>query len=617
MVAALSSIEKHTAFGVARVVRRAVLIAVVGGFASAMVGHPAAAQVISLNAGESYGYKQYTYTTTAASSTTWLSFFFRQDPSWWGFDDVSFVPAAGGGNLVTNPGFESGTSGWTLVGQQGLPYAGRVASGSPGNGYGYSRSGSRWWLDGAVGGADGIAQSVATTVGDSYTLSFWLAGGSGGGPNSSSVLFKAFVGNQVSSAYVPQFTQVSTGTVTSGTVAAQSGQQLNVQTATGGAIDSTGGYASVGTFNGATLTTGSYGAAITTFSSGTVNSAANSNLTVGSFSSGLINAGSNASVTIDAMQSGNVATGVGSQVSVGTLSSGSIAIAAGGAVNVTQGGDFDGSISGGGSLVMRGSDTLTMNSPSTYTGGTEIVNGTVRIAAGDAIGDAPIVILNNGRFQAMSNVDVNNQIVSRSSGAVYEHVFDTNDPLTNYGAFSYAYGATALLGAGDPLTTTGTVSSQFAYNGTLTLEGLDGTAFLLVLNMADMIPADVSADDYYLGWFDTVDQTWKRATLGNHGANGDLAGGYAGLSYQNFLSSNSGWNSARMLGAYGVDWVNDQVWAVIDHNSEFGVALDGQIHFVPEPSTYAMAWAGLACAAWAGFRKRRRIGSGRSPATAA
>jgi autotransporter-associated beta strand protein len=267
--------------------------------------------------------------------------------------------------------------------------------------------------------------------------------------------------------------------------------------------------------------------------------------------------------------------------------------------------------------MMDGPGTLELNTTNAYTGGTQIANGTVQIAAGDAIGAAPVVLLNNGRFQAMSNVDVNNRIVAQSSGGVYDHVFDSNDPLTNYGEFSYAYGASALLGAGDPLTTTGTVTSQYAWNGTLSLEGLDGTAFLLVMNMDDMIPENVSADEYFLGWYDTADSTWKRATLGNHAAAGELAGGYAGLSYQSFLSSNGGWNSVRMMGAYGVDWVNDQVWAVIDHNSEFGVALDGEIHFVPEPSTYAMALAGLACAAWGGFRKRRRIGSGRSLAKAA
>ena len=77
------------------------------------------------------------------------------------------------------------------------------------------------------------------------------------------------------------------------------------------------------------------------------------------------------------------------------------------------------------------------------------------------------------------------------------------------------------------------------------------------------------------------------------------------MSYQNFLSSNGGWNRTNMLGAYGVDTVNDQVWAVIDHNSTFGVALDGQVVLVPEPSTYALFGLGALLLVIAARRKQK------------
>jgi autotransporter-associated beta strand protein len=304
---------------------------------------------------------------------------------------------------------------------------------------------------------------VATTPGVSYTLSFYLAGASGGGPGSSSVLFKAYAGNQVLSAYQPQFTQVSTGTVISGTVSAQSGQQLNIATANGGTINTTAGYASVASLAGATLTTGSYGADITTFSAGTLNTSQNSTVNVGTFSSGAINAAANSTVAITTMQSGDVFTSAGSRVTVGTLNSGSFATAPGSSITVTQGGDFTGSISGSGSLVMRGSETLTLNAANTFSGGTEISGGMVSIAAGNAIGSAPIRLVNNGRFRAMTNVDVSNQIVSQSQNAIYDHVFDTDDSLTNFGSFAYEYSDTsAFFGAGNNLQTTGTVSAQYA-----------------------------------------------------------------------------------------------------------------------------------------------------------
>lgn len=560
------------------------------------------AQVISLDAAESSSYRQYTYTMTAAASTTWLSFFFRHDPAFWGFDDVSFSATSGGSNLVTNSGFESGTLGWGLIGRQGLPYAGYVNSGAVSNNYYSPRSGSKWWYDGAMYGTDGIAQAIATVPGESYTLSFYLAGGTYTS-SPGSVLFQAYVGDAFSA---PQFTQVSTGTISSGTVTAQSGQQLNVPTANGGTIDSTAGYASVGNLDGATLTVGTSGAAITTFSSGVINAVPNSSVTIATFSSGSLSAGANSSVVVTTMQSGEITAGASGRVVVGTLSSGSIATSVGSSLTVTQGGDFTGSINGSGRLVMDGAGTLTMSSSNSFTGGTEISNGTVQVAVSNALGSAPVRLVNNGRFRAMTDVDVSNDVVSQSPNAVYEHVFDSNDSLTNYASFSYAYGdSTASIGAGDYLASGGTVSSHYAQDGTLTIDGLDGTAFLLVMDMDGLIPVNASADAYYLGWFDPSDSTWKNATLGNHGTAGTLAGGYSGLSYQDFLSSHDGWNSALMLGAYGVDWVHGQVWAVIDHNSEFGVALDGEIHLVPEPSTSLLAVCGGIIAT---IVCRRRIG---------
>jgi len=49
-------------------------------------------------------YTEYTYTYTATMAKTWLTFEFRNDPSFWALDDIS-VTNAGGTNVIVNGGF--------------------------------------------------------------------------------------------------------------------------------------------------------------------------------------------------------------------------------------------------------------------------------------------------------------------------------------------------------------------------------------------------------------------------------------------------------------------------------------------------------------------------------
>ena len=116
-------------------------------------------------------YTLYTTSFVASLATTNLSFAFREDPAFLFLDDIVLTTGAGP-NLLVNGGFELGPNGasaptgWTYLNLFGAAAGGVVSSGA--------RTGSFAYVDGAVQAYDGITQSVATIVGATYNLSFWL-----------------------------------------------------------------------------------------------------------------------------------------------------------------------------------------------------------------------------------------------------------------------------------------------------------------------------------------------------------------------------------------------------------------------------------------------------------
>jgi hypothetical protein len=130
-----------------------------------------------------YAYTYYSTTFTATLSKTTVSFAFRDDPAYFSFDDVSVALTGGGPNLLVDPGFESGTvgsntpPGWTYFIQPSTiaGATGIVESGTPTGFADNPHSGSNYWFDGSVEGYDGIGQRVATTIGQNYTIGFYLA----------------------------------------------------------------------------------------------------------------------------------------------------------------------------------------------------------------------------------------------------------------------------------------------------------------------------------------------------------------------------------------------------------------------------------------------------------
>ncbi len=126
---------------------------------------------------------RYSTTFTATGTTTNISFAFRDDPSYLGLDDIAVSAAAGPNPTLVNPGLELGPvgssqpTGWTYLNPYGAQTGGLVAI-SDGLGPG-PNTGTNYYRDGAFQAYDLITQGITTTVGDDYTISFWLDESSG------------------------------------------------------------------------------------------------------------------------------------------------------------------------------------------------------------------------------------------------------------------------------------------------------------------------------------------------------------------------------------------------------------------------------------------------------
>ncbi len=126
-----------------------------------------------------------------------------------------------------------------------------------------------------------------------------------------------------------------------------------------------------------------------------------------------------------------------------------------------------------------------------------------------------------------------------------------------------------------------------------------------------------AAGQVYLAWFNPAaaggNGQWQNATAGNFGPNGGdigpLGANFQG-SFNTYLADVEDANPADfpgnpssaqltnaelalLMGAYGVDTSNHDVWSVLNHNSEFAVD-NNNPPAVPEPSTIALAAFGLA-----------------------
>jgi hypothetical protein len=131
-------------------------------------------------------YTQFTTSFVAAVPITTISFAFREYPAYFAFDDASITGTGVTG--FVDPGFESATigqnvpAGWNRwITPEDTSAIGVVVGALGGNCTPNTpHAGSQEWCDGSVQGYDALYQSLATTVGSTYNISFWLGDNSSG-----------------------------------------------------------------------------------------------------------------------------------------------------------------------------------------------------------------------------------------------------------------------------------------------------------------------------------------------------------------------------------------------------------------------------------------------------
>jgi hypothetical protein len=159
---------------------------------------PPAGAILDLNStpvpgGGNYTYKMYTVNFTASLSNTAITFAFREDPAFIYFSNPSVKDlTSSSGNLLVNSAFSGGTYtnngnsstpiAWVYANVYGATFGGVVLPGC-GVGSGGTFGVGYCWYDGAVQAYDALTQTIATTIGHSYQISFWIADNSGCGCN--------------------------------------------------------------------------------------------------------------------------------------------------------------------------------------------------------------------------------------------------------------------------------------------------------------------------------------------------------------------------------------------------------------------------------------------------
>ena len=247
----------------------------------------------------------------------------------------------------------------------------------------------------------------------------------------------------------------------------------------------------------------------------------------------------------------------------------------------------------------------------TYTGGTQVQQGTLQVGGTNALGTGGVTVT-GGTLVVQGGSAITNDVTL--GGGSYTVAVNAAGSYANMANATSSFGngrATTASVLGGTASAATTLATSFATTATAansaiqlsdvySFSGTSGDIFVLELSMTSVEAGT------YLGWLNTATNEWVNAVEGNTGNNATAAQqGFLG-SYADFLTAYQGEQLADYIGAYGVDASTDPdtgtqtvtVWAVLNHNSDFAI--------VPEPSTWALVIGGGLVLVLATLRRRAR-----------
>ena len=361
---------------------------------------------------------------------------------------------------------------------------------------------------------------------------------------------------------------VGTATVSGGTwstdfVLTVGGFGTGMLNVTGGSVTNTAGYlgytasgvgaatVSSGTWaNSGDLIVGVFGTGTLTMTGGLVT--VGGTLSQGDYGTINLNAGGTLQIGVGST-GGVLLSGTGSLVNNGTL-----------IFNRSDASTYSGIISGTGAVTKQGGGTLTLTGTSSYTGATHVDGGALLVNG--RLGNTAVLVASGGLLGGSGTID--GMLTVLAGGTLSPG----NSPGTlHVGSLQLGGSSTTLMeisgtAAGLYDQIVGTGSGMLTYGGTL-----------------DLVMSGSYADQTTFHLF----SNFSSPSYGDFAAVGlNATGEYFGLTFT------------------GTDGVWTSTWTT-NHQRLVFTTTTGDLVVVPEPSTVAMALAGLACGGWQMMRRRR------------